>query len=143
MTELPKTMAAMVLTGHGGLDMLEYREDWPVPQVEGDEVLIEVGACGMNNTDINTRTAWYSKTVREGTNAEGGEQGFEEITEDAGGWGSGLTFPRIQGADVCGRVVAAADGADAKPSGQAGSDRHLAARLVRPHEHGQVRILRL
>lgn len=113
MADLPTTMTAMVLTGHGGLDKLEYREDWPVPVPQGDEVLIEVGACGMNNTDINTRTGWYSKTVREGTHAEGGAKGFEEITEYAGGWGSGLTFPRIQGADVCGRVVAAGPDADA------------------------------
>lgn len=113
MTNLPTKMAAMVLTGHGGLDKLEYREDWPVPVPQGDEVLIEVGACGMNNTDINTRTGWYSKTVREGTHAEGGAKGFDEITEEAGGWGYGLTFPRIQGADVCGRVVAAGPDADA------------------------------
>jgi hypothetical protein len=24
-------MRAMVLTGHGGLDKLVYREDWPMP----------------------------------------------------------------------------------------------------------------
>jgi hypothetical protein len=28
---IPKTMRAIVLTGHGGLDKLEYRTDWPVP----------------------------------------------------------------------------------------------------------------
>lgn len=112
MADIPETMAVMVLTGHGGLDKLEYREDWPVPVPQDNEVLIEVAACGMNNTDINTRTGWYSKTVREGTHAEGGVRGFDEITEDAGGWGEGLTFPRIQGADVCGRVVSAGDGAD-------------------------------
>ena len=118
MTDLPKTMAAMVLTGHGGLDKLEYHEDWPVPVPEPGEVLIRVGACGMNNTDINTRTAWYSKTVREGTHAEGGAEGFGEITEEAGGWGYGLQFPRIQGADVCGQVVALGDGADAALMGR-------------------------
>ena len=62
----PKTMRAVVLTGHGGLDKLEYREDWPVPTPRPGEVLIHVGACGLNNTDINTRTAWYSKAVTEG-----------------------------------------------------------------------------
>ena len=112
MTKIPETMVAMVLTGHGGLDKLEYHTDWPVPVPLGGEVLIEVGACGMNNTDINTRTGWYSKAVREGTHAEGGASGFDEVTEEAGGWGAGLTFPRIQGADVCGRVVAAGDRAD-------------------------------
>lgn len=112
MSDIPKTMTAMVLTGHGGLDKLELHDDWPVPPVAGDDVLIRVGACGMNNTDINTRTAWYSKKVREGTHAEGGAKGFKEISDMDGGWGSGLTFPRIQGADVCGRVVAAGPDAD-------------------------------
>ena len=31
MTALPTTMVAAVLTGHGGLEMLEYRTDVPVP----------------------------------------------------------------------------------------------------------------
>ncbi|MEX1038724.1 MAG: Zn-dependent oxidoreductase, partial [Acidimicrobiia bacterium] len=43
-------MRAVFLTGHGGLDRLEYREDVARPQPGADEVLIEVGACGMNNT---------------------------------------------------------------------------------------------
>ncbi|SVC55270.1 uncharacterized protein METZ01_LOCUS308124, partial [marine metagenome] len=28
-TELPKTMHAIVLTGHGGLDKLVFHDDWP------------------------------------------------------------------------------------------------------------------
>ncbi|MEE8364412.1 MAG: alcohol dehydrogenase, partial [Gammaproteobacteria bacterium] len=52
---VPDKMAAVVLTGHGGLDKLEYREDVPVPQPGPSEVLIRVGAAGVNNTDINTR----------------------------------------------------------------------------------------
>lgn len=106
MSDLPQTMAAMVLTGHGGLDKLEYREDWPVPVPGADEVLIKVAACGMNNTDINTRVGWYSKAVREGTHADGGTKGFDVVNDEDAAWGSGLVFPRIQGADVCGRVVA-------------------------------------
>ena len=51
--EPPPTMRAVVLTGHGGLDRLEYREDWPTPGPGSGEVLIKVGACGLNNTDIN------------------------------------------------------------------------------------------
>ena len=31
MNEIPKTMRAVVLTGHGGMDKLEYHTDWPVP----------------------------------------------------------------------------------------------------------------
>ena len=60
-------MRAVVLTGHGGLDKLEYREDWPAPEPGPGEVLVRVSACGLNNTDINTRTAWYSKAVSEGS----------------------------------------------------------------------------
>ena len=50
-------MRAVVLTGHGGLDRLEYRVYWPTPGSCPGEVLIKVGACGLNNTDINARTA--------------------------------------------------------------------------------------
>ena len=104
---IPERMRAVVTTGHGGLDKLEYRDDWPVPAPQAGEVLIEVGACGMNNTDINTRIGWYDKSVTDGTTAERGERGFEFDGGQAGGWGDGgIEFPRIQGADVCGRVVA-------------------------------------
>ena len=58
---IPDTMRAVVLTGHGGLDKLVFHENWPTPVPETDEVLIRVGACGLNNTDVNTRSAWYSK----------------------------------------------------------------------------------
>lgn len=54
---VPDVMRAVVLTGHGGLDKLEYHEDWPVPVPGDGDVLIRVSACGLNNTDINTRTA--------------------------------------------------------------------------------------
>jgi NADPH:quinone reductase-like Zn-dependent oxidoreductase len=80
-----------------------------VPEPGPGEVLIQVGACGVNNTDINTRTGWYSKAVTEGTGAEGGAG---ETPGTDGSWGSaGIRFPRIQGADVCGRVVALGRGA--------------------------------
>ncbi len=112
MTGNPERMRAFVLTGHGGLDKLVLHDDWPAPKPGPGEVLIEVGACGINNTDINTRTAWYNKAVTEGTTAEGGVSGFAAAGENAGAWGeSGIDFPRIQGADVCGRVVALGPGA--------------------------------
>ena len=90
MKNIPKTMNAVLLTGHGGLEKLEYKTDIPVPVTKDDEVLIKVAAAGINNTDINTRTAWYSK-----------------YKSNAGGSWSGapLNFPRIQGADVCGEIV--------------------------------------
>ena len=46
------TMNAAVLTGHGGLDKLEILSDYPIPTAGAGEVLIEVRACGLNNTDI-------------------------------------------------------------------------------------------
>ena len=53
---LPETMRAVVTMGHGGLDKLVYHQDWPRPEPAAGEVLIKVGACGLNNTDVNTRS---------------------------------------------------------------------------------------
>ena len=90
MKNIPKTMHAVFLTGHGGLDKLEYKTDVKVPIPKNDEVLIKISAAGINNTDINTRTGWYSKNK---SNA-------------GGSWsGTPLKFPRIQGIDVCGTIV--------------------------------------
>lgn len=111
MIALPERMRAVVCTGHGGLDKLVFRDDIVVPRAGVGEVLIAVGACGMNNTDINTRTGWYAKGVTDGTTADGGRHGFAAADDEQGGWGGGIAFPRIQGADVCGRVVALGAGA--------------------------------
>jgi NADPH:quinone reductase-like Zn-dependent oxidoreductase len=78
-------MRAVVLTGHGGLDKLVFERDWPEPVPVEGEVLVEVSACAVNNTDINGRIGWYAKD-----------------DSDGGGWRSAIEFPRIQGADVCG-----------------------------------------
>ena len=96
-------MRAVVLTGHGGLDRLSYRTEWPVPRPASRQVLVAVGACGLNNTDVNTRTAWYSAGVSGGTTGEA----FAAAEDTDAAWGGkAIAFPRIQGADVCGRVVA-------------------------------------
>lgn len=97
-----------MLTGHGGPEMLEYREDLPEPAPAADEVLIHVAACGMNNTDINTRIGWYSKDITGPT-----VEAARPTPGADGSWGGGLTFPRIQGADPAGRVVAV--GGDVSP----------------------------
>jgi NADPH:quinone reductase-like Zn-dependent oxidoreductase len=110
-------MVAVVLTGHGGFDRLDYRSDVPVPVPGDDEVLIRIGAAGVNNTDINTRIGWYSKAVTPGTTAGGG--GVAGARSDDAGWGGGaLQFPRIQGIDVCGRIVAAGTGVDTARLGE-------------------------
>lgn len=99
-------MHAVQLMGHGGFEQLVYRDDVPVPSLGAHDVLIHVGAAGVNNTDINTRIGWYSKTVTSGTDA-GGESGYDGAVDDDGGWaGEGLSFPRIQGADAAGTIVA-------------------------------------
>lgn len=106
---LPKTMRAMVTMGHGDLDQMVLHTDWPRPEPAADEVLIKVGACGLNNTDVNTRSGWYSKTVTEATTGSA----FEEISQDDPTWGGApIVFPRIQGADVCGKIVAVGEAVD-------------------------------
>ncbi|WFE90991.1 alcohol dehydrogenase family protein [Roseibium porphyridii] len=112
---LPAKMNAMVLEGHGGLDQLVWHEDWPVPVPTEGEVLIKVGACGLNNTDVNTRSGWYSKTVSDATT--GGA--YEEVDESDPTWGGRpITFPRIQGADAVGVVVGLGNGAPQNLLGQ-------------------------
>ena len=107
---LPQTMAAVLLTGHGGLDRLEYRTDVEVPRPGRGEVLIRVAAAGINNTDVNTRIGWYSKSITSAT-ADGGAAGFAGVDARDATWSAAaLKFPRIQGADVCGRIVDAGEG---------------------------------
>lgn len=98
MTSVPATMAAVLLTGHGGLDKLVYRSDVPVPRPAPGEVLIRVAACGMNNTDVWVRQGAY---------------GTEDDPLAVSTWrrqGNTLAFPRIQGADTVGKIVAVGDG---------------------------------
>ncbi len=114
---LPATMKAVVLTGHGGLDKLEWREAVPVPQPDAGEVLIHVGASSVNNTDVNTRTGWYSKSVRGDTNSAATE-GYGGISDADGSWSGALSFPRIQGADCCGKIVAVGEGVDGARVGE-------------------------
>ncbi|MCG7520306.1 alcohol dehydrogenase family protein [Ruegeria sp. Ofav3-42] len=112
---LPDKMKAMVTMGHGGLEQMVLHEDWPRPEPAAGEVLIKVAACGLNNTDVNTRSGWYSKTVTDATT--GGA--FEEVGEEDPTWGGNpITFPRIQGADICGHIVAVGEGVDPRLIGE-------------------------
>ena len=105
-------MSAVVLTGHGGYEKLVYREDVPVPVVGRHEALVKVAAAGVNNTDVNTRIGWYATTVRDAT-AQGAESGFVSDHAAGSSWtGSRIAFPRIQGADCCGRIVAVGQDVD-------------------------------
>ena len=100
MATIPSTMHAMLLTGHGGPERLVYRSDVPVVPAGSGEVLIEVAACGMNNTDVWVRQGAY---------------GTDEDAAAVASWRraaafSTLVFPRIQGADTVGRIVAVGTG---------------------------------
>lgn len=114
---LPETMCAMVTTGHGGPEKMEWHENWPRPAPAPGEVLIQVRACGLNNTDINTRTGWYSSAVT-GATEEGGEDGAAEDAPAPGWGGVPVQFPRIQGADACGIIMAVGPGVDAARIGE-------------------------
>lgn len=131
------TMRAMVLIGHGGPDRLVYREDWRKPSPAPGELLVRVRACGLNNTDINTRTAWYSKSVRAGTTGES-----NPTAQGAGDWsGAGLRFPRIQGGDVCGVVEEAGSAADASLIGKRVLVEPCLWDLETPHDFSKARYL--
>ena len=88
-------MKAVLLTGHGGPEKLVYREDVPDPVPGPADVLLQVGAAGVNNTDLWTREGAY---------------GAQDDPDRVNGWRrEALSFPLIQGADIVGTVVAVGD----------------------------------
>ncbi|WP_091959899.1 zinc-binding dehydrogenase [Marinospirillum celere] len=101
-------MAAMLLTGHGGTDQLVYKTDVPVPELGPGEVLVKVTATAKNNTDRKAREGLYP------TKDKG------EVTSFQMGGSATLTFPRIQGADIAGHVVAVGEGVSEARIGQRG-----------------------
>ncbi|MDK9558238.1 alcohol dehydrogenase family protein [Marinobacter sp. M216] len=101
------TMKAVVTTGSGGYEKLDYR-DVPIPVPGPGEVLLRVLAAGVNNTEINTRLGWYSSSVEGGTEQLSETDSASEIED--GGWNASTPFPFIQGTDCCGEVVAAGEG---------------------------------
>jgi NADPH:quinone reductase-like Zn-dependent oxidoreductase len=109
---IPQHMAAVLLTGYGGYERLEYHTDVPVPVAGAGEVLIRVRAAGVNNTDINTRIGWYAKSVTGGT-SDSVQTVLGDDDQTSASWSGGqLAFPRIQGADCCGHIVAVGTGVD-------------------------------
>jgi len=105
------TMKAVVTTGNGGFDKLDYR-DVPVPGLAPGEVLLRVLAAGVNNTEINTRVGWYSASVTASTEGFVTTQEKEAAHKADGGWDEPTPFPFIQGTDCCGRVVRVAGDVD-------------------------------
>ncbi len=118
-------MQAMVTMGHGGFDKLAWRRV-PIPLAGPGEVLLQVLAAGVNNTEINTRLGWYSASVATATGAAAlaaqhhaaGTDSAAVVAADDGGWSEATPFPFIQGTDCCGRVVAVGPGGDHTRIGQ-------------------------
>lgn len=103
-------MWAVVTTGNGGYDKLEYKQV-PKPKALSGEVVVQVLAAGCNNTEINTRNGWYSKTVQTGSDQLQDTQAKEAEQKEDGGYGRPTPFPFIQGTDCCGRIVELGEGA--------------------------------
>jgi len=71
-------MRAMTITAHGGPDVLQMSNSFPMPEAGENEVLIEVKATGVNRMDILVR------------------QGYPGLR---------LQLPHVCGADIAGRVA--------------------------------------
>ncbi|MGC1208556.1 MAG: alcohol dehydrogenase catalytic domain-containing protein, partial [Ornithinimicrobium sp.] len=96
-------MQAAVLVAHGGPDVLHVRNDWPKPQPGAGEVLVQVHAASVNNTDIWTREGTY---------------GVPGDPMAKAGWRGPFSFPRVQGGDVAGLIATVGPGVDAARVGQ-------------------------
>lgn len=93
---VPATMSAVRIVRHGGPEVLEPATvDVPTPRT--GEVLVRVTAVALNNTDLWTRAGAY---------------GLPGDPDALAGWRGPIDFPRIQGADVAGRVAAVGPGGD-------------------------------
>ncbi|MEQ9546173.1 MAG: zinc-binding dehydrogenase [Marinobacter sp.] len=103
---IPNTMKAMVLTGHGDIDKLDYQEVI-TPKPGRGEVLVQVTATAKNNTDRKAREGLYP--TKKG-----------EMTSFQMGGKPTLVFPRIQGADIAGRIVAVGEGVEEERIGERG-----------------------
>jgi NADPH:quinone reductase-like Zn-dependent oxidoreductase len=79
-------MRAVQVTGYGDVNKLEVVEI-DIPEPGDNEVLIQVKACGINNTEIWMREGAYGKDSKSGWRPEG------------------VQFPRIPGSDITGTVV--------------------------------------
>lgn len=93
---IPRAMTAVQIAAHGGPEVLEVVQV-PVPEPSAAEALIRVRSVAVNNTDLWTRQGAY---------------GLPEDPDARAGWRGPLEFPRIQGADVVGDVVAVGTGGD-------------------------------
>lgn len=107
-------MQALVTLAQGGIEQM-VMQTLPRPVPGAGEVLLQVLAAGVNNTDINTRLGWYAPQVTGGTQDAINEAPLAQQVAEPGqvlkGWNGATPFPLIQGADCCGRVVQLGEGA--------------------------------
>lgn len=85
-------MRAVVLNRFGGPEALEVR-DVASPTPGHGEVVVDVAAVAVNNTDVWTRSGAYGAGA-------------------PAAWLGPIGSPRIQGADVWGRVASVGEGVD-------------------------------
>ena len=83
--KMPERMSGILLVAHGGPEALVWSDTIAVPRPPTGEALIRIAAAGVNNTDINTRTGWYSSDVSGPTQ--------ERQSAENGGWAGALEFP--------------------------------------------------
>lgn len=91
------SMMAAVLTGFGGPERLQVRDDVTVPRPGRGEVLVRVVSAAVNNTDLWTRQGSY---------------GLPEDPTALAGWRGPIAFPRVQGGDIAGTVVEIGEAVD-------------------------------
>lgn len=85
-------MRAVLLTRFGGPEVLDVREV-AAPRPGRGEVVVDVAAVSINNTDVWTRSGAYG-------------------AQEPAGWLGAINFPRVLGADVCGHVTQVGQGVD-------------------------------
>lgn len=76
-------MKAVLLPGHGDVDVLKYATDFPNPEPGDGEVLIKIRAAGINNVDLVNR------------------RGYPGIS---------IPLPHILGADIAGEIEQTGNG---------------------------------
>lgn len=92
-------MKAVQVTGYGDVDKLELVEI-AIPELKDNEVLVQVKACAINNTEIWMREGAYG-------------------TDSKSGWRpEGVQFPRTPGSDIAGRIVKAGKHVDTSKIGK-------------------------
>jgi alcohol dehydrogenase len=82
---------AVVIEGHGGLDRVKLRTDWPEPTAGPGQAVVDVRACGLNYLDIFVRRGMPGLAVE---------------------------MPRIPGGDISGVVRAVGAGVERGWSGR-------------------------